>query len=50
MPKKVYLVKKLSDDLAKLGVKQGDTLLVRANLGRIGRIDWKTKNDYLIIS
>ena len=47
MPKKVYSIKKLSDNLAKLGVKPDDTLLVRANLGCIGRIDSKTKNDYL---
>lgn len=37
----------LKNDLEKLGIKKGDILLVRADLGQIGKVDTKEKQDYV---
>ena len=40
-------IEELKSDLYALGVKKGDTLLVRADLGKIGKISTKKKEDYI---
>jgi aminoglycoside N3'-acetyltransferase len=37
----------LENQLKAIGVEKGDTILVRANIGRIGRLDSRDKMDYL---
>jgi len=44
---KMYSIEKLKDDLLNLGIKKGDTLLVRANLGAIGKLETKKRVDYI---
>jgi aminoglycoside 3-N-acetyltransferase len=43
----VYSIEKLKNDLNKLGIEKGDTLLVRANLGGIGKLETKKREDYI---
>lgn len=40
-------IKKLKEDLKSLDIKEGDTLLVRADLGAIGKLESKSREDYL---
>lgn len=42
-----YTREELSSSLRKLGVVSGDTIMVRADLGAIGRISSKDRNDYI---
>ncbi len=44
---KVYSVEKLINDLENIGVKKGDTLLIRADLGAIGKLESKKREDYI---
>ena len=39
----MYSIEKLKNDLEKLGVQKGDTLLVRADLGEIGKLETKKR-------
>jgi aminoglycoside N3'-acetyltransferase len=43
----MYSVQKLEYNLVSLGIKKGDTLLVRADLGAIGKIDTRNREDYI---
>ena len=43
----MYSIENLKNNLLGLGVKKGDTLLVRADLGTIGKIDTKKREDYI---
>ena len=43
----MYSVENLKNDLNKMGVKKGDVLLVRANLGSIGKLNTKKREDYI---
>jgi len=43
----MYSIEKLKNDLEKLGVQKGDTLLVRADLGEIGKLETKKREDYI---
>ena len=44
---KVYSIEKLKCDLENIGVKKGDTLLIRADLGSIGKLETKKRVDYI---
>lgn len=43
----MYSVEKLKNDLRDMGVKKGDVLLVRADLGTIGKLNTKKREDYI---
>lgn len=43
----MYSIEKLKNDLKNLGIKKGDTLLVRADLGAIGKLETKKREDYI---
>lgn len=43
----MYSIEKLKNDLENLGIKKGDTLLVRADLGAIGKLETKKREDYI---
>lgn len=43
----VHSVEKLKNDLKNLGLQKGDTLLVRADLGTIGKLESKKREDYI---
>jgi aminoglycoside N3'-acetyltransferase len=43
----MYSVEKLKNDFEKMGIKNGDTLLVRADLGSIGKLKTKYREDYI---
>jgi len=43
----MYSIETLSRDLKKLGVVEGDTLLVRADLGKIGKLESKKEKTIL---
>lgn len=43
----MYTIEKLKSDLEKLGIGKGDTLLVRADLGDIGKLETKKREDYI---
>lgn len=43
----MFSIEKLKSDLERLGVKSGDTLLVRADLGSIGKLTTKNRKDYI---
>lgn len=43
----MYSIEKLKNDLKNLGIQKGDTLLVRANLGAIGKLATKKREDYI---
>lgn len=43
----MYSVKKLTNDLLALNIQKGDTILVRADLGAIGRLETKKREDYI---
>jgi aminoglycoside 3-N-acetyltransferase len=43
----MFSIEKLKNDILDLGVKSGDTLLIRADLGAIGRLETKKKEDYI---
>ncbi|MGJ0302833.1 AAC(3) family N-acetyltransferase [Aliarcobacter cryaerophilus] len=45
----MFSIEKLKNDLIDIGVKKGDTLLIRADLGSIGRIETKKREDYVNI-
>lgn len=45
----MYNIEKLKDDLIKMGVKKGDTLFIRADLGAIGKTKVKDRLDYINI-
>lgn len=43
----MFSIDKLKSDLERLGVERGDTLLVRADLGSIGKLTTKNRTDYI---
>lgn len=43
----MYSIEKLKNDLLNIGIKKGDTLLVRADLGTIGKLETKKREDYI---
>lgn len=43
----MYLMKKLKSDLMELGITNGDTLLIRADLGAIGKLETRKRKDYI---
>ncbi len=43
----MHSLEKLKSDLEKLGIIKGDTLLVRADLGAIGKLETKKREDYI---
>ncbi|MDY0320121.1 MAG: AAC(3) family N-acetyltransferase [Arcobacteraceae bacterium] len=43
----MYSIEKLKNDLLALGVKKGDTILVRADLGTVGKLETKKREDYI---
>lgn len=43
----MYSIEKLKNDLENLGITKGDTVLVRADLGVIGKIETKKREDYI---
>lgn len=43
----MYSIEKLKNDLQSLRIKKGDTLLVRADLGAIGKLETKKREDYI---
>ena len=43
----MFTIEKLKKDLRLLGVNEGDTLLVRADLGAIGKLETKKREDYI---
>lgn len=43
----MYSIEKLRNDLETLGIKKGDILLIRADLGAIGKLETKKREDYL---
>ena len=43
----MHSIEKLKNDLESLGIKKGDTLLVRADLGAIGKLETKKREDYI---
>lgn len=43
----MYTMEKLKKDLLDIGIKKGDTLLVRADLGAIGKLETKKREDYI---
>lgn len=43
----MFSIDKLKNDLERLGVERGDTLLVRADLGSIGKLTTKKRTDYI---
>lgn len=42
----MFSLEKLKNDLETLGVKEGDTLLIRADLGSIGKLETKKRRLY----
>ncbi len=43
----MYSLEKIRDDLKQMGVKRGDTVLVRADLGAIGKLESRKREDYV---
>lgn len=43
----MFSLEKLKNDLESLGITKGDTVLVRADLGAIGKIETKKREDYI---
>ncbi len=43
----MFSLENLKNDLETLGVKKGDTLLIRADLGSIGKLEIKKREDYI---
>lgn len=43
----MYSIEKLKNDLLGLGINKGDTVLVRADLGAIGKLETKKREDYI---
>lgn len=43
----MYSITELKNNLYSLGINKGDTLFIRADLGKIGKINTKKKEDYL---
>jgi aminoglycoside N3'-acetyltransferase len=43
----MHSLEKLKTDLENIGIKKNDTLLVRADLGAIGKIETKKREDYI---
>jgi len=43
----MYSIEKLKNDLLDIGIKKGDTVLVRADLGAIGKLETKKREDYI---
>lgn len=43
----MYSLSDLTNDVLKMGVKKGDTLLIRADLGSIGKLETKQREDYV---
>ena len=43
----MYSVEKLKNDLDNIGIKSGDTVLVRADLGSIGKLKSRIREDYI---
>jgi len=43
----MYSLEKLKNDLETLGIKKGDTLLIRSDLGAIGKLETKKREDYI---
>lgn len=43
----MFDINSLIYDLQQIGIKKGDTLLVRADLGSIGKLSSKNRNDYI---
>lgn len=43
----MYSIEKLKSDLENLGITKGDTVLVRADLGAIGKLETKKREDYI---
>ena len=43
----MYSIKDLSDNLSELGVERGDTLLIRADLSAIGKLETRKREDYI---
>jgi aminoglycoside 3-N-acetyltransferase len=43
----MYTLEKLKNDFLNLGVQEGDTLLIRADLSSIGKLDTKKREDYI---
>jgi len=44
---KMYSIEKLKNDLSTLGIRKGDTVLIRADLRAIGKLETKKKEDYI---
>lgn len=42
-----YSIEKLINDLKDMGIQKGDTLLIRADLGAIGKLETKKREDYI---
>lgn len=43
----MFTIEKLKQDLEAIGIQKGDILLVRADLGTIGKIETKKREDYI---
>ncbi len=43
----MHSIENLKSDLERIGIKKGDTLLVRADLGKIGKLETKKREDYI---
>lgn len=43
----MYSIEKLKSDLENLGITKGDTVLIRADLGAIGKLETKKREDYI---
>ncbi len=43
----MYSIEKLKSDLENIGIKKDDTLLIRADLGAIGKLETKKRGDYI---
>ncbi|MBE0492572.1 MAG: AAC(3) family N-acetyltransferase [Sulfurospirillum sp.] len=43
----MFTIEKLKRDLETIGIKKGDTLLVRADLGAIGKLETRKREDYI---